>query len=85
MLTTRRFPPPWSVEPRADCGTPRPTKDYVVWGRGVFMRLALAVRALTAAAAPPFSDIALARAASASAIKLSIVTCLFAAAAAVAC
>src|SRR5215467_6510963 len=33
--------------------------------------LALAVRALTAAAAPPFSDIALARAASASAIKLS--------------
>ena len=36
--------------------------------------LAFAVRALTAAAAPPFSDIALARAASASAIKLSIVT-----------
>src|SRR5262249_13880638 len=47
--------------------------------------LALAVSALTAAAEPPFSDIALARAASASAIRLSIVTFALAAASAVAC
>src|SRR5690242_17150290 len=47
--------------------------------------LAFAVSALTAAAAPPFSDIALARAASASAIRLSIVTFALATASAVAC
>src|SRR6516225_12265955 len=52
-----------------------PVLCWSTFSRHMPASFAFAVRALTAAAAPPFSDIALARAASASAIKLSIVTC----------
>ena len=61
--------------------------DFVSPGfsRHMPLNFAFAITALTAAEAPPFSAIALARAASTSAIKLSSVTCAFATAAAVDC
>ena len=62
-----------------------PVLCWSIFSRHIPASLAFAIRALTAAAEPPFSDIAFVQAASASAIKLSIVTFALAAASAVAC